>query len=154
MRMQTQIEDEWCWAAVSVSIDHYFDSRSTKTQCQVAQAVLNSAGCCGNPDSCDEPAALQDALTDVQRLNQILLRPLLFSEIQDMLNAHLPVCVRIGWAKGGGHFVAIDGWSGSAAHPQVHVCDPLFADSTVDYDEFVAAYQGSGQWTATFLVKP
>jgi hypothetical protein len=157
MLMQTQIEDEWCWAAVAVSVDHYFDSQSTKTQCQVAQAVLNNAGCCGNQDSCDQPAKLQDALgqrAGVGRLDQVLPRYLQFSEIQDKLKANLPVCVRIGWAKGGGHFVAIDGWSGSPASPQVHVVDPLFADSTVDYNEFVSAYQGSGRWTATFLVKP
>jgi hypothetical protein len=153
MLMQTQIEDEWCWAAVAVSVDHYFNPASTKTQCQVAQAVLANEGCCGNPDSCDDPAKLQDALNNVQRLNRIVLRALLFSEIQASLNAFLPVCARIAWANGGAHFVAIDGWSGTADNPQVHVADPLFPDSTVGYNEFVSAYQGSGQWTATFLVK-
>jgi hypothetical protein len=154
MLMQTQIENEWCWAAVATSVDHYFNPQSTKTQCQVAQAVLNNAGCCGNPDACDQPAKLQDALAQVTRLDQVLPRYLQFSEIRAQLGASLPVCVRIGWARGGGHFVAIDGCSPPLAPPQVHVVDPLFGDCTVDYNEFVSAYQGSGQWTATFLVKP
>lgn len=154
MLMQTQQEDEWCWAAVSVSVDHYFNAQSTKTQCQVVQAVLQNAGCCGNPDTCDDPARLQDALTNVQRLNQILLRPLSFSEIQAQLNADLPVCARIAWPNGGAHFVAVDGWSGSEANPQVHVADPLFPSATHGYIEFVSAYRGNGQWTATFLVQP
>jgi Papain-like cysteine protease AvrRpt2 len=154
MLMQTQIEDEWCWAAVAVSVDHYFNPASTKTQCQLAQAVLENEACCGNPDACDDPAKLQDALTNVNRLDRILLRPLQFSEIQDKLSANLPVCVRIGWANGGGHFVAIDGWFGSATNPQVNVADPLFDGGPWDYNEFVTAYMGNGQWTATFLVKP
>lgn len=152
-QIQTQEEELWCWAAVSASVDHYFSPQSTSTQCQVAQEVLNIEGCCGNPQACNAPAILQDALRAVGRLRGTLPRPLDFQEIQQQIDSSQPVCVRIQWDGGGGHFVVLSGYRQLASGDQlVEVSDPFFADSIVDYNEFVNAYQGNGQWTGTFLV--
>jgi hypothetical protein len=157
MIMQTQEEDEWCWAAVAASVDHYFSPGSTKTQCAVAQDILHPQGitCCQNKDDCDVPQRLQDALTDVQHLEQPpVLGALSFPQVQAQINAGFPVCVRIQWPGGGGHFVAIDGYGWSpAGNPQVHVVDPLSLEFTMDYSDLVSAYQSVGTWSATFLVK-
>ena len=157
MKMQHQIEDNWCWAAVSVSIDQYFDPASGITQCQMAQKVLGRNDCCGNPDACDERAKLQDALGDsgVKHLQGIVTGLLDFPKLAALVRqpSALPVCVRIEWAGGGAHFVAIDGVGTSAVGPLVRVADPLHGDSVWEYDEFERAYRGIGSVSHTFLLK-
>jgi hypothetical protein len=157
--IEKQLEDKWCWAAVTVSVDHYFFPASTSSQCQIARDVLSIADCCSNPDGCNRAAKLQDALTDVSRLTEILPRPLRFDEIQREIDAKRPVCARIAWNEGSAHFVVVSGYRQSASGVQsVEVADPLFPSSTLEYDVFVSAYQngevpqGGGQWVATFLV--
>jgi len=152
MEMQTQEMAEWCWAAVSVSVDKFFNPASSRTQCTVAEDVLTRS-CCGGEAACNEPAELQVALRRVNRLRKILGRRLRFSEIQAEIDAFKPVCVRIGWDGGGGHFVVVDRYVELESGEQlVHVLDPLYSNSTLYYDEFVSEYQGDGQWTGTFLV--
>lgn len=154
MLMQPQLEDEWCWAAVAVSVDLYFNTNSTRTQCSLA-TQLAGQDCCNNPDACDQPQALQDALSDIGRLNgDPETDSLEFTEIQSAIGACVPLCVRIGWVGGGAHFVAIDGYGSSpAGDPLVHVKDPYFGDFTVNFNDFLSHYLGSGSWTATFRVK-
>jgi hypothetical protein len=157
--IEKQREDKWCWAAVSVTVDHYFSPGSTSTQCRVARNVLGVTQCCSDPDVCNTPAKLQTALTAVRKLKDTLTRPLEFDEIRQEIEAGRPVCVRIGWSGGGAHFVMISGYRLSASGAKlVEVADPLFPNSTILYDVLVSAYQnaqdpaGGGQWTATFLV--
>lgn len=159
-QIQKQLEDKWCWAAVAVSVDHYFFPGSTSSQCRIARDVLGVPQCCGDPDACNTAAKLQDALDAISRLREILPRALLFDEIRQEIDAGQPVCARIGWNGGGGHFVVVSGYRQTVSGTQlVDVADPLFPNSTVLYDEFVSAYQnteepeGGGQWTATFLVR-
>ncbi len=173
MIMQTQQGQFWCWAAVAVSVDHYVDAGSSKTQCEVARSVVAAnpgpAGqktpqvACNNDPVSDMPETLQDALGDasgVGRLGSVLAGEALdFADIQAQVrlpSPALPVCVRIGWRGGGGHFVAIDGAVVSRGAQWVHVVDPAqtFQDAWWPYDIFRFNYQGIGQWTDTFLVKP
>ena len=60
-QIEKQRKDKWCWAAVSVSVDHYFSPGSTTSQCQLAKEVLEDIlktvlSCCSNPDECNVPA--------------------------------------------------------------------------------------------------
>src|SRR6266536_297568 len=175
MVMQEQRGIFWCWAAVAVSIDHYIDGASTKTQCDLARAVIdadpNKRGCDRTPripckslgqQVCDIPEPLQDALGDkvgVGRLRDVLPGSALsFEGIQAEVQLPapaMPVCVRIGWRGGGGHFVAIDGAMVLNRQRWVHVVDPAasFGDAWWLYSEFVSAYQGRGRRTDTFRVK-
>src|SRR5437867_2038718 len=126
-QIEKQLQDKWCWAAVSVSVDHYFSPGSTFSQCRIARDVLGGLPCCGAPDTCNTPASLRAALDDVGRFRDRLPRPLLFDEIRQEIDARSPVCVRIGWNGGGGHFVVISGYRELASGAQlVEVSDPLF----------------------------
>jgi hypothetical protein len=123
----------------------------------VASTVL-AANCCANPDACDCPEELQVALQAINRLqpNGILAFPpqLSIGEIQSQVDASLPVCVRIAWSGGGAHFVAIDGYGKSPSGQYVvRVEDPFYGESVWDLTAFLNSYQGSGFWTATFLVE-
>jgi hypothetical protein len=160
--MQEQTEDQWCWAAVAVSVNNYFFPGSKLTQCQMASAVFKK-NCCAKKHLCDWPAKLQRALEELRNQTATGSRQLTFpapckmlsfDEIETEIKNCLPVCVRIGWADGGGHFVVIYGCERSASGEEsVDVADPLFGDSNLDYREFSYAYLGSGQWTNTFPVR-
>ncbi|MEB2360098.1 MAG: hypothetical protein OZ929_02090 [Bryobacterales bacterium] len=161
--MQEQDADQWCWAAVSVSLEHYFFPISTTSQCQMAQDVLGAADCCSDREVCNQPRKLQEALDVIRRKTaklprrltfQTLPQPLGFPDIRREIDAGFPVCARIGWAGGGGHFVVVSGYRQSpSGDSKVDVADSLFGESTTDFDEFLSAYRDSGQWTATFLVR-
>lgn len=157
--MEQQQEPDWCWNAVSVSVNKYFNPDSGLTQDAFAVKAL------GVPiEEADQPFYLSTALTDLKLLNGSPLEGFLsFSDIQAQLDANLPVCVKIAWDEGGFHYLAITGYSISpAGDPQVSVSDPILIDSNVtvwDYDAFVFAYSpmyanAEGTWVDTFLVQP
>jgi hypothetical protein len=148
--METQQESEWCWAAVSASVDHYFQPGSYSTQCAIASQVI-PGDACAQPDVYDEPEQLQDALDVVGRLRGVTW-PLTFEQLQAEINANRPVCIRIAWDQGGAHFVALTGYQVlSSGVRTVDVADPFYAASTEDFDMFPAYYHGGGTWTASFL---
>jgi Papain-like cysteine protease AvrRpt2 len=152
MQMQSQQMSNWCWAAVAASVDAYYDPQSAKSQCTIAAAVIGTA-CCPPNGNCDKTERLDDALRKVP-LRFEVRKPLQFADIKKQIDFGTPVCVRIGWPDGTGHFAAIDGYGQSPDRRYVvHVVDPYYPDGTWDLDEFTTAYQGAGQWTATFLVR-
>jgi hypothetical protein len=154
--IEQQQETEWCWDAVALSVEHYFDPNSQLTQEQLAVKELGSAA--------DQPWYLQDALQGIGKLSTNPQGFLSFAQIQQQLAANLPVCVHIAWNEGGSHYVVISGYGvSSAGNPQVYVSDPLLPNSNVvvwDYDAFVFAYtpnytvHAEGTWVDTCLVKP
>jgi Papain-like cysteine protease AvrRpt2 len=151
MVMQPQENDNWCWAAVAVSVAHYFDSNTPWTQTALAAKVVPTDPCKAEPN-CPEP--LQTALAAVGRLKgPPKTDSLSFNEVQTAIDAGLPLCVRVGWFGGGGHFVAVDGvGSTPTGDPLVHVKDPFYGDSTMNFNDFYQNYLGAGAWTATFPV--
>jgi Papain-like cysteine protease AvrRpt2 len=149
-QMQTQQEDEWCWAAVSASVERYFQPESYVTQCEIASQVI-AANCCTQPGLYDEPAMLQDALGVIKRLRAVTGR-LMFDELQAEIDACRPVCIRIAWDGGAAHFVTLTGYRVlDSGVRTVDVADPFYPDSTQDFDLFPQYYHGGGVWTATFL---
>jgi hypothetical protein len=152
-QMELQEQDEWCWAAVSLSVERYFSPTSPLTQCMIAGQLLG-ARCCDDPEACNQPAKLQDALKLVRRLTgDPTAGPLSFTDIQKDLDGGRPVCLRIGWDGGGGHFVILVGYGLSRSGARlVEVEDPLYGSSIVIYEEFISRYLSSGQWTATYPV--
>jgi len=150
--MQPQLESNWCWAAVSVSVDHYFSPLSTTTQCYVAGKVTG-LDCCGGVGDCDLPERLEDAL-QVVNINPVIDPPLTFDAVRQQIDAGRPVCVRIGWPdQQRGHFVVICGYRELTSCQQLlAIADPFYAGSTIDFGEFNTNYQGGGQWTDSYLV--
>lgn len=161
--MQKQRQDKWCWAAVAASVDHYFSPHSRQTQCQIAQKVNGNmdgdkSRCCTDPEPCNQPANLADALRAVGRYRDTVPKAFTFEEVQAEIDAGRPVCVAIKWRDGGGHFVAISGYrlfDSGVRH--LEISDPFYPDSTVPYDQFIDGYgagesSGAGEWTHTFLL--
>jgi hypothetical protein len=161
--MQVQQEDEWCWAAVAVSIHSYLDpdSEPAWTQATLATKVLQEerkilpiVDCALMPDLCDFPASLNDALTATGNFSQALTAPLSFASLKQWIDDDLPVCVQIDWFSGGAHAIVLDGYQEYTSGAQaVLVQDPLNQSGFHFYDDLVNDYPPGGVWAATFLVK-
>src|SRR5690606_26882557 len=64
-----------------------------------------------------------------------------------------PICVRIGWKGGGGHFVVIHGISSVSKDYYLHIADPFFGSSIQSLSHFASNYRNNGQWTHTYFTK-
>ncbi len=151
-QIESQTESEWCWAAVAVSIEKYFNPRSTLTQCQVARRVI-AEDCCNGPAECNDAETLIQALQGLNRWKRTLDGAATFQQVKQELDARRPVCARIAWPDGYHHFVILVGYEvlqSGARHLQV--ADPWNPSSTVDFDEFKSAYCGDGTWVDTYFV--
>ena len=155
--MEQQQQTEWCWDAVTVSVERYFKPGSKLTQKNFAKKIF------GQP--LNQGWYLDKALEAIQKLDRVIGQPLTFQEVRAQLDQNLPVCVRIAWDTGGFHCVVISGYDTSGGIPRVHVSDPKVQDSNVeiwDYESFLSTYDpryaqieaAEGVWDETYVVKP
>ncbi len=162
--IEPQEQNDWCWAAVSNSTDHYYDPRSSLAQCKIVKQVLAATtDCCGSPGACNQPEKLQTALTRIGRLNRLIVGPSDFTLIKSEIDQKRPVCVRIQWFGAGAHFVVISGYTVLASGDRIiEVADSFYGESSsgtyhgiwnIDFDLFPASYQSGGTWSATFLTQ-
>lgn len=159
LNMEHQKQTNWCWAAVSFSVNHLFGGTAW-TQCKIAGAELNKSRCCIDPldptnpqEDCNKTWFLQKALSRVRNLRKFTAGSKSFVDVIREIDGGLPLGCRIGWSAGGGHFVAIDGYLEQAGVMDVDVCDPWYGDSTISYTSFMTNYQGKGSWTHSYTTK-
>jgi hypothetical protein len=150
--MQHQLNTNWCWAAVSVSVALLQSSSPAWQQCQVACQELGLPTCCGTPTpaACDATWYLEKALARVGHLNTWAAGFAGAGQIRTELANNLPVGCRIGWSAGGGHFVAVSGIAGTAAGDDVTVDDPFYGRSVMPLATFQSNYRAAGSWTHTY----
>jgi hypothetical protein len=154
--MQQQEADDWCWAAVAVSVNKFIAPNSSLTQGTLASQLLPE--CNGDPTSavCNLPASLTQALNLIHRqVADPILSPISFAQIRQTIDSGWPIPVRIVWDDnpGNAHFVVITGYAVSQSGvPLVQVDDPFYDRSIVDYSTFVSSYHGAGQWERTYRV--
>jgi hypothetical protein len=165
--VEKQQHSNWCWAAIAVSVDRYFNKNSTWCQCRVATEMakkkrlkVKNCGTCRKPkpcpEKCNRPWSLDQALRLMGRqVGKFKDRALSFAEIERTIKAGRPVCLRILWGKGpDAHFVVISGCERSrSGHRWVDVEDPFSGSATWLYDEFRSNYEYSkGRWAETYPV--
>ncbi|MDQ1638875.1 MAG: hypothetical protein QOF62_2214 [Pyrinomonadaceae bacterium] len=152
--MQPQTQTNWCWAATSTSVSHFYWALSSWTQCLVANAELSLTNCCNSmvPTACNVPWFLDRALTRTQNFVSIS-GPITFQQVRDEIDAGRPVGTRIGWSGGGGHFMAIYGYSLVEGVEYFDIDDPIYGKSHLTVADFSSNYQGSGSWTHAYLTK-
>lgn len=154
--MVRQTETNWCWAAVSTSVSHFFNHSSTWTQCLVANAAWSRSDCCGSgaSNACNKPWYLDRALTIVRVFDRMIARSELFSTVQNEINSGRPLCIRIGWSSGGGHFLSIYGWQITPSGAEFYyVDDPIYGSQRIARRKLESLYQGSGRWTHSYYVQ-
>jgi Papain-like cysteine protease AvrRpt2 len=153
--IQRQGADQWCWAAVTVSVALHYDPATSVTQCQLAKLVIGANGCCDDPtsDACNQQADLELALDRTQHLRQGPIDPLDFGALMREITARRLVCCRIE-TDGVGHFVVISGCSEAEGSQSVDVHDPQGLQiATYSYETLLTNYLGAGRWTHAYLTE-
>jgi hypothetical protein len=75
-----------------------------------------------------------------------------FAVVQGKIAAARPVCIRVGWSSGGGHFLAIYGWLIAGRGTKYYlVADPIYGTSLAEM-ALLSSYQGDGSWSHTYHV--
>jgi Papain-like cysteine protease AvrRpt2 len=153
-QMQHQQQTNWCWAAVSTSVALYYDASSTWTQCTVANGELGRTDCCGSAasTSCNVYGYLNTALSRVGHLDHMDGSAAAFQSVDVEIDPGRPVGIRVAWAGGGAHFLAIIGYLEDVEN-YVAVDDPIYGKSDLTYDTLRTNYQGSGTWTHTYYTQ-
>ena len=143
--------DNWCWAATSTSVSHYYDTSSAWTQCAVATSCLAPERCCEAAKPCDIPYRLDLALQATANLRRMVSKSLPFEDLVTEIDAGAPVCCHIAWSGGGGHFVAVIGYD--STNEDVDVADPYYGPSTIPVSTFESSYRSSGRWGYSYLTE-
>jgi len=155
--MERQEQDKWCWAAVSVSVAHFYGT-SGWSQCTLAADELH-LDCCsadgpvrGN-SGCNRAWYLDSPLSRVGHLARISWSFEGFPNVQNEINASQPFCARIAWNGGGAHFVAVGGWSIDPIGTEfVDIYDPYYGFIQTPHASFLSAYRSSGDsWTHSYF---
>ncbi len=151
--MQAQQQTNWCWAAVSTSVSHFYDPSSAWTQCKVANAQLSRTDCCGTGASgaCNVYGFLDQGLSEVGHFDHLQNGVTTFQVLQNEIIAARPLGIRVAWQGGGAHFIAA---IGAEEGDLVLVGDPgSGTNSLVDYTTLETSYNGSGTWTHSYFTK-
>jgi len=154
--MQHQEQTLWCWAATTASVSSFFDPNSPwSSQCNVVNAHLGRTDCCKNSSNsnCNRRSNLQTPLKIAGHLKgRRMTGKGLWSNIIREIDNNRPLCVRVQWKGGGGHFLAIDGYHEGLN--MIAVDDPWSGASDVLLPIFQRKYLGAGTWTHSYKVKP
>lgn len=149
---ERQVQSNWCWAAVAVSIARYYRADSHWTQCALASAELGPAVCCSSPAPCNTPWYLDSALGRVGHADGGAAPGVLtLAELASELGAGQPVAVRIGYFGGGGHFVVVEG--ADLDEEMLDVEDPNDGPVHLSYAALRDEYLGAGAWTHTYRTR-
>ncbi len=167
LTVQHQKMSEWCWAAVSVSVNRFFRPDSAHTQCELAGAELKLP-CCDDPptqaEKCNTSHTLHTVLGTLHLLDgEPLLTTPDFDRVQQEIDAGHPICLLIRWLdKQGkvtdqGHFIAIHGYRVTPLAKFVSIGDPFFGASEIDFTQLSSpkgGYRdGRGVWVASFFLQ-
>jgi hypothetical protein len=96
---------------------------------------------------------LDEALGHVGRLHEWRDSPLSFDDVAREIDAGNPICARIGWLNGSGHFVAVTGYvraGGAIAEDLLMVRDAEFGSRPWTYREVRHSYRETGKWTDSY----
>jgi hypothetical protein len=156
-KMQHQEQDEWCWAANAVSAARYL-GQSALSQCALVNDELGRKSCCSHGDSedCNQPYYLEDALRAAGCHFRHAGHAISAEAIACTLSMGTAIEARIGWTNGkgafdgSGHFVAITAIDPTTG--MLHVADPWYRTSSINYHDFAKAYKTVGVWTDTYLI--
>jgi hypothetical protein len=145
-----QEQTNWCWSAVAKGVAAHIGA--VWQQCDIASLELGQSCCPAglNSGACNIPWYLDRALMRVGHFGGVFGGVAAFAQLAVEIAAKRPVGVRIGWAGGGGHFIAIRGYSIVGPLHLIDVEDPWYAASVATYAGLQTAYKGSGTWTHSY----
>lgn len=153
--MEHQEQDQWCWAAVAVSVGNFYDEDRDLEQCAVVNDSFDREDCCGDvvPSACNQPNLIEDVIRDLGNLDQYYGEDIDFDAVTGEIDAGSPVVVGIDWGDDSGHYVAIDGYSVGATGDLINVKDPWDGGGIFIFDDFPASINADATWDETCTTK-
>jgi hypothetical protein len=150
-----QEQSNWCWAATGSGVGHFYEPFDNPVaQCTIVSQAFQRDDCCSEPAAsgdCNQPHFLNRALQIVGHFDRMENNALDTQRIATEIQAGRPVGVRIGWSGGGGHAIAIGGFRPN--QQSVHIEDPAYGPSDIQFNTLLTVYQGNGSWTHTYFTK-
>jgi len=154
LSVERQEKSRWCWSAIAVSLARFYGTGDWR-QSDLAAQVLAGSGSLppeNETDPLNREALLEDALRLVRCFSHWSSGRPTFERLAMELSLGRPLCVRVGWHKGGGHYAVI-----SACAPEtrkIFVNDPLHGISAQLFDNFPAYYLAKrGVWAETIWTR-
>lgn len=163
--MQYQQRTNWCWAAVTVSVDHYYTPASGLTQCTLVNQILGRGDCCQNAlgpwIACNSTGDLAVSLAHVGHLAAppgglvpaAMWGMASLAQIQHEIDNLRPLGIRVAWLNGGAHAVACTGyWPIAANVTYLTIQDPWYGTSLQLYGYFPLVYANAvAFWSHTYF---
>lgn len=150
--MQAQTESNWCWAAATASISHFYLSTSAWTQCTIANDALGRNDCCTTPTPglCNVTCYYEDALSVTGNYDS-MGSPAVGTVVVKLI-AGRPVGATLTIAGGGAHGVVISSWMDFMGDEWFGIEDPA---GGFLYERVIALQNGTyGQtWVQSYYTK-
>jgi len=155
--MPMQVQRQWCWAAVAVSVARFYDPARVVNQCDLLNQRFGQTDCCqvGADPACDRASRLSHGLKLVGHLGPVEDRAEPFDAVRAEIVSGRPVGAGIRWRyRGGAHAVLIIGVSSTR---RFRILDPNWVDvdgSDYSVSELRNVYEGEGSWFRTYYTRP
>lgn len=151
--MIKQEQTQWCWAACSDMVLHYYGNPGV-AQCEFANWLFSQSACCNVPSSslCNRPCQVQDVsrvYSNWSVKSSLVMSTVPFATLDSEVAASRPVEVAYAWNGGGGHVALVTQTAVVSSRSVVRVNDPAYGSGGVSYDDLLTAY-GMGRWFATW----
>lgn len=143
--LEPQETNNWCWAATTEMIAHYFDQ--TCDQCALADEALGRTDCCAGTcpqtAACNQPGWVQFGSCGLT--NEVSTEPLSWDDLRDQVYcAQEPMGFAYGAKTGGvGHVLVVNGYAEINGVAYVSLVDPWApcngANRFITYTEYSAS---------------
>jgi hypothetical protein len=177
--VEGQERENWCYAAVAVSIAKFYNKETDWTQCRLATENLNNVEkkasknyCCDHPEDPDcntvgfiyKKETQKGALVTIKNFAQCYDGPVDLMSIVVEISSGRPVIALHNYTDEtndfyeGGHFTVISGYKGLWQDGcSLYVQDPWdnygFTDNDIIYEQFKTYWGVVGTWDYTYFTK-
>ena len=161
--MEPQDQDQWCWAAVAISICRFYKDRRWQHQCdlvnQILAPILGGIDCCqdGASNTCNISFSLSDALNTTGHLAQRVQSVVSFEDLRQEIDVRQrPVAIRIAFSDLiTRHFIAVVGCAETPDGKQmVKVADPSPSTghaASIEYKSLLNDYRPGATWDESYF---
>jgi hypothetical protein len=156
-------QDQWCWAAVAISICRFCGDQRWAKQCDLVNEIFapirGSDDCCqdGKSTNCNMPWALDIVLNNAKHLVQPTRGVVTFDDIDQQLTTHQkPIAIRLMLSDlVTAHFIVVIGSAQTADGTQwVRVADPSTSTDnihTIPYSALLNNYRPGAVWDQSYF---
>lgn len=161
--IEQQKQDQWCWAAVALSICRFYSDHHWRGQCDLVNDIFSdirgNSDCCQNGDTfpCNMTWSLRDVLSTSHHLALPVRGIVSFGGLmQEIEVGQRPVAARIMFSDlNTAHYIVLVGCAQTLDGKQwVKVADPSMATgntTSIEYSTILANYRPGAIWDESYF---